>query len=101
MPGFEKALDLPLTRPKTKVTMMVRDWPQREVSMVIRNDGVRWVIGTSANVSACLLIKATNLLQKIGWNVYSFKTTRSIFNCVDDFLGDLMIEYDYRDDPIF
>ena len=69
--------------------------------MVIKNDRVRWVIGTSANIAACLLIKATNLLQKIGWNVYGFETTRSVINCVDDFLGDLMIEYDHREDPIF
>jgi len=62
---------------------------------------IHWFIGTSANVTSCLVFKASYLLYKYtGWNVYE-SWLASTANEVEDLLCELMITYDHRDDPIF
>ena len=65
------------------------------------NTQIHWLIGTAANVTSCLIHKTSYLLYKYaGWNVYASPLASPV-NEVDDLLGDLMLAYDHREDPIF
>jgi hypothetical protein len=83
--------------------MMVRDGPPKsEVSMVIKNDKVRWIIGTAANLISCAICKVDRTVKYLfGFDVYRSDTMRPVMNWLDNNLEDLMIEYDHRNDPIF
>lgn len=82
--------------------MVVRDGPQSEVIMVIKNDKVRWVIGTTANLVACVQFRVDRAIKQIfGFDLYRSKTTRPFMDWLDSNLIDVMIEYDHREDPIF
>ncbi len=82
--------------------MVVRDGPQSEVFMVIKNDKVRWVIGTVANLLACVQFRVDRALKHIfGFDLYRSETTRPFMDWLDNSLIDVMIEYDHREDPIF
>ena len=82
--------------------MVVRDGPQSEVLMVIKNDKVRWIIGTAANLLACAQFRVDRAIKQIfGFDLYRSETTRPIMDWLDNSLIDVMIEYDHREDPIF
>lgn len=84
------------------VIVVVRDGPQSEVIMIIKNDKVRWVIGTAANLVACVQFRVDQAIKQIfGFDLYRSKATRPFMDWLDNNLIDLMAEYDHREDPIF
>lgn len=65
------------------------------------NIQMRWLTGTVANLTSCLIHKTSYLLYKYtGWNVYASPLASTV-NEVGDLLCELMIAYDHREDPIF
>lgn len=70
--------------------------------MVIKNDKVRWVIGTVANMMSCAEFRIDRAIRRIfGFDLYRSETTRPFMDWLDNSLIDVMVEYDHREDPIF